>query len=434
VVWTIFSLNVLTIVVAFKKRMILYALLNAIFLFLITGQAFQLQAELERSHTVTYLLNFVSDIGFSLALRYVLGISIFALVLAIVSRGYRRQLVSESAYSFAPRSVFYILLFLYLSLVSFVLIFMVVGLNEFLHSSRPGFQSGATIFIVLLFLGIVPLLLKIITKSKVTRGDFVCFFLAFAVSGAFSRIHLILYLTALLLSYFYAYGWADRPITPRLVARMLVFGLVAGIAFFGIGALRDAQNFVQGSIGDLMSYILANPEKSILSVEYNYRVGVEGMSGIAGAFSQSLSNPISVHRDFGLSSALGGVLLSMPGFAKAYATSVGDLSNSLNWYPYSIIPTGAESFFMSFGWAAVFLYPLAVYFLGWVLPLRVISMKASPKMGLSACIFLACSIFFVRGSLASWIAFNLAYAVVTFSFWPFLRHACGVRQNREEKA
>jgi hypothetical protein len=305
----------------------------------------------------------------------------------------------------------------------------VVGLDEFLHSSRPGYQTGSTIFISLFFLGIIPLLLKILLRSKIVRGDLACFLFAFAVTGAFSRISLILYLTAMLLAYFYEHGWAERPITFKLLAKLLAFGGVAGVTFFGIGALHDAQNFVRGSLGDLIGYILANPEKSVLSIEYTYRMGVEGMSGITGAFTQYLSDPNSVHRDYGVSSVLAGVFLSMPGFLKTYAASLNDLSIDLNWYPFSIIPTGAESFFMSLGWSAIILYPIAVYLLSWHIPMRAMAMRVSPMIKLISNILFSCSIFFVRGSIATWIAFSVTYVVVVCISWPFfrpyVRMACG---------
>ena len=430
-VWTIFWINVLTIAVAFKKRMILYALLNAVFLYLVAGQAFQIQAELERAHTITYLFNFMSDVGFDLALRYVLGISSISLLLALISQGYRRRAILEPRYSFAPGTSFYAFLFIFLVCISAVCIFAVVGLDEFLHSSRPGYQPGATIFICLFFLGIIPLLLKILLRSEIVRGDLACFLFAFAVTGAFSRINLILYLTAMLLAYFYEYGWAERPITFKLLAKILVFGGVAGVTFFGIGALHDAQNFVQGSLGDLVSYILANPEKSVLSLQYTYRLGVEGMSGITGVFTQFLSNPNSVHFDYGASSVLSGIVLSMPGFLKTYAGALVDMSSSLNWYPFSIIPTAAETFFMSFGWAAVILYPAAVYLLSWHLPMRAMAVRVSPRIKLISNILFACSIFFVRGSIAAWIAFSATYVVVICASWPFFRPY--LRMNHDDK-
>jgi hypothetical protein len=161
-IWIILCLNLATMAVAFKKRMILYGLLNGLFLFLVTGQAIQIQEDLRTERTVYYLNNFISDVGFSSAIWYVLAISCFALLLSLLSSGYRAHSQVKSAVTFQPSALFYVSLFSILSLVSFILIFMVVGLSEFLHSSRPGYQTGATIFLVLLFVGIIPLLLKLL--------------------------------------------------------------------------------------------------------------------------------------------------------------------------------------------------------------------------------------------------------------------------------
>src|ERR1700722_10513488 len=150
-IWIILSLNILTILAAFKKRMILYGLFSAIFLFLVTGQAFQIQSDLSREHSVIYLNNFISDIGFSTALWYVLGISVVTMLPALFFPGYRAHSKVRSPLAFQPPASFYMGLFALLLALSFVLVFVVVGIQEFLHSSRPGYQAGSTIFIVLLF-------------------------------------------------------------------------------------------------------------------------------------------------------------------------------------------------------------------------------------------------------------------------------------------
>jgi hypothetical protein len=420
-IWIILSLNILTILAAFKKRMILYALLNAIFLFLVTGQAFQIQADLSRQHSVTYLNNFISDIGFSIALWYVLGISVVTLLPALFLRGYRAHSQVRSTLVFRPSRLFYLILFAILGVLSFVLVFFVVGLQEFLHSSRPGYQAGSTIFIVLLFLGVMPLLLKVVHRGKPVFGDIACFALSFALTAAFSRIHLILYLTALLLAFFYSSGWSDRPLSAKLLARVLLFGGAAFILFFGIGALHDAQNFVSGSVGDLISYIVANPEKSILSIEYNYRVGIEGMSGIAGAFSQDLSNPNLTHFDGGAPWLIQGSVQWLPGVIKDRAAVLTQLSEALTWFNSSIVGTGPEYYFESFGWFGVVLYPLSIFFLAWYLPLHVLASEASPVIRLIAYTMFASCIFFVRGSLSVWIAFSFSYVVTITMAWPFFR-------------
>jgi hypothetical protein len=420
-IWIILCLNLATMAVAFKKRMILYGLLNGLFLFLVTGQAIQIQEDLRTERTVYYLNNFISDVGFSSAIWYVLAISCFALLLSLLSSGYRAHSQVKSAVTFQPSALFYVSLFSILSLVSFILIFMVVGLSEFLHSSRPGYQTGATIFLVLLFVGIIPLLLKLLFRSKVGLGDLICFSLSCVVTAAFSRIHLVLYLTAILLAFFYSSGWSDRPISLKLASAILVFGAIGSIAFFGIGALHDAQNFVSGSFTDLAAYILKNPEKSILSIDYNYRVGIEGMSGIAGAFSQQCSYPDSVHHDFGLSWLLQGSIQWLPGIIKDRTAGLTSFSEDLTWYTGSIVPTGAESFFISFGLVGCILYPLCVFLLSWQLPIKILTTKTSPLAGVVAYTLFACCIFFVRGNLPTWIAFSFSYLVVIIASWPFFR-------------
>ncbi len=416
-IWTIFWINVLTVAVAFKKRMVLYALLNVAFLYLVTGQAFQIEGDLERSHATVYLNNFINGPGFILALRYVLGISFVSLVLALISRGYVKDMQVASQHAFTPPRRFYFFLFALECAIGFILVFVVVGLSQFLNSSRPGYQSGATVFIVLLFLGIIPLLLKILSRSSIGSGDIVCFLFAFIVTSAFSRIHAILYLTAILIALFYERRWADMPISISMIMKIITIGCIASVVFLGIGALHDAQNFTGGSISDLINYIIAHPEKSILSFEYNYRVGVEGMSGIAGAFTQYLNEPTSVHFDYGASWILQGSVQWLPGAVKSSVSSISDYGMSLDWSPFSIVATGPESFFKSFGWFSVLLYPLGVYLLAWHLPLKILSAQASTKTRLIACIFFAITIFFTRGSLSVWIAYSVTYIAVIILFW-----------------
>lgn len=424
VVWIILWINILTIVIAFKKRMILYALLNAVLLFLVTGQAFQIQGDLITEHTVNYLFNFISDVGFEEALWYVFGVSSVMLALALISPGYRRRLESKHLYSFAPTRGFYLLLFLFLCLVSFVLIFFVVGVSDFLHSSRPGFQTGSTIFLVLLSLGLMPMLYKIIYKNRIGRGDIACFLISFVITGLMGRLSAGFYLLMILLVLYYERGWADQPLTPRLVARILSFGIVAVLVFVAYGAIRGAQAFVSGtSFGAIVDYLREHPEKSVLSLQWNYRFDIEGMSGIAGAFTQTLSDPNSVHHDDGASWMLQGLVQWWPGVLKSYANGITDLSQSLNWYPYSIVATGVESFFMSFGWLGILVFPAATYLIGWQFPLWVHRNRLSPAATYVAYVFMTWSVIFVRGPLVTWIAFCFSYSLIPLLFWPlFQRH------------
>jgi energy-coupling factor transporter transmembrane protein EcfT len=84
---------------------------------------------------------------------------------------------------------------------------------------------------------------------------------------------------------------------------------------------------------------------------------------------------------------------------------------------------------MSLGWSAIILYPIAVYLLSWHIPMWAMAMRVSPMIKLISNILFSCSIFFVRGSIATWIAFSVTYVVVVCISWPFfrpyVRMACG---------
>jgi hypothetical protein len=398
--------------------MLLYSLLNTIFAFLVTGQAFLVQGDLEQSHTVDYLLNFISDVGFKTALWYVLGISILLLVLALVSGGYRKKPRAKPEFSFIPSRSFYVILFILLCVFSVVLIFFVVGLSDFLHSSRPGFQQGSTIFLVLLYLGLLPLLFKIIYYGKIGFGDVACFLVSFAVTGAMGRISAGFYMFLILLALYHSRGWADKPLTARLLGRFLLFGIAAVTFFVAYGAIRGAQAFTSGSLTDLLGYVMEHPEKSVLSLDWNYRFDIEGMSGIAGAFTQYLTKPYSARHDYGAAWILTGATQWWPGFLKPYASGLDVFGAGLGWYPFSIVPTGVETFFTSFGWPAVILFPVSVYIMSWTLPLRFERARLSPLGTLIAYVLMAWTILFVRGPLTVWIAFSFSYTTVTVIFWP----------------
>lgn len=417
-IWTILVLNLLTVIISFKKRMVLYSLLTAILAFLVTGQAFQIQADLDRSHTVDYLFNFISDVGFHSALRYILGISFLLLLFAAFSTGYQKEPRPEPGLSFVPSRRFYVSLFILLCFFSVLLIFVVVGLSEFLTSTRPGFQHGATIFLVLLYLGLLPLLFKILYKRPIGFGDVTCFLVSFAVTGAMGRISAGFYMLIILLALYHTRGWIDRPITPRMIGLFSLFGLAAVAFFIAYGAIRGAQAFTSGSLSDLIGYVIEHPEKSVLSLEWNYRFDIEGMSGVAGAFTQYLTKPYSAQHDYGAAWILTGMTQWWPAFLKPYASQLEDFGAGLGWYPYSIVPTGVETFFTSFGWPAVILFPVCMYLIAWKLPLKFQRAHLSPFGTVVAYVLMAWTILFVRGPLTVWIAFSFSYTAVTFLFWP----------------
>ncbi len=433
--WVILALNIVTAILAAKKRVLLYAILTLESIFLVTGQAFQMQSDLSAASFTTYAFSRVTERGFHEALWYVLVVNAISLWLVIVSKGYRDPPALRTEYRFRPSNLFYaILLFGECSLAG-ILIFGVVGLSAFLGSSRPGNQPGATLFIALMSIGIFPLLLKLGYRSKVGKADLLCFVISLAVTAGFSRLHVILYSFIILTVVYYRRGWVKRPITFRMIVAFSFSGLFLTVFFFGFGALRDAQNFTHGSIKDLIQYNLDHPEKSLLSLELTYRVGVEGMSGLAGAISNAQENPSEVHRDYGVQSALDGISQLLPSFLKQLVSGPIEAVQDWYWYkkPAGNVSPGLETSFVSFGWIGVLVYPLLVFLLGWTVPIKMFSFNLTPPLMLCLLMVIGCTPLAVRGKWSTWFAFSVSYCVIVLIVWPLFA-TCFSRVPTEEQA
>ncbi len=418
--WLLLTLNLATTVLAFKKRMLAYGVQMFFFLFLVIGQAFAIEADLTGITSITYRYADMTVRGFELAMLFVAGVSILSFVLVYFSRGYEPGTQAPVRYRFDPPPQFYKLLFAVLLAVAGTLIFGVVGLSQFLTSSRPGFQSGSTIFIVILFLGIVPLLLKLLCRSRLNRWDAACFLVTFIVTTGFSRIHDILYALIIGCVYFYS-RWADRFISTRNAVTGVFLTFVLGSAFFAVGAIREAQNYTGGSFSVLISYILARPDRSLLSLEQNYRIGVEGMSGLVGAFTKQQLSPEQVHFDFGMFWLLKGLTQWWPGFVKTYFADIIWAIDQLQWYTPSNVASGIEQSYVSFSWLGVPFFSLGVWLMEWVWLRRLLQRDWTMRSKLISYVLIGCGIFFVRGSFNIWLGYVISYSALLYACWPFYR-------------
>jgi hypothetical protein len=397
-----------------------FSVLTLVFTFLIAGQAFQIQVDLAQTSSVTYAYSRITDAGFHQALWYVFIVSAISLLLACVAPGYKQPLPSAYVNRFTPSRLFYALILLGESLVAGILIFGVVGVSAFLNASRPGNQPGATLFIVLMSIGLFPLLFKIIYKQKVQIGDLLCLGLSLFVTAGFSRLHVILYSFVILAALYYGRGWAAKPFSIRMGLLFVVAGTVLALFFFTLGALRDAQNFTRGSLRDLINYNLDHPEKSLLSIEYTYRVNIEGMSGIAGAISEAIEYPGKVQPDFGVSTGMDGIAQILPAFVKQIFHDEMETVTSWYWYqkPGGNVSPGIETAFVSFGWIGAILYPCIIFLFGWIVPMKLLEIRLAPPLLLTCYLAIGCEILAIRGKWPDWIAFSLAYAIIIVFVWP----------------
>lgn len=409
------ALTLLAIVLSFKKRMAAMAIYLFFFCFLTLGQANYLSVEIEELGWAAVLNSYISPEGFELAKIYVLLFSVAILSLVVVAPPYRSRI--DSVYLFLPTKRFYLGLSAALVFIYVTLVFVVVGLNEFLTSSRPGYQSGATVFIVLLCIGVFPIIVKLGLGQMPSRWDFVLFLMSLFMTSAFSRIHSIMYLTMAVLAAFYGLRWAER----RLGFKRYFFAALAivlgAILFFLVGAARDALNFSSGGIAEIIDYLSNNPEKTLFSLEYNYSVGVEGMSGLSGAMTYAHSTPSAAVYDFGIYPFIRGALQWIPGFAKALLQDAFDWLEQFNWYSSSIVSAGIEDSYKSFGWVGFLVFAAMHYIFIWM-PVKNLERAVRPKKILLNYLVLGLSIFMVRGSWFVWIAYLVTYAMIFFASWP----------------
>ena len=418
-IWILLVLNLVSALIAARKRILPYTIFSAIFTVLVVGQAFQMETDFQSASTLYYAFSTISKAGFDHALWYVLAVSVISLLTCILSRGYRKGSQPHPRYHFSPPRSFYVLVVSALSIIGGVLIFGVVGLSAFLSRSRPGDQTGATLFITFMSIGLFPLLLKLLLRSRVNLGDITCFGISLLVTAGFSRLHVIMYLLVLLITLFYCRGIADRPFSLRFILAGTGFAGTLLVFFFVVGALRDALNYTHGSIGDLISYNLNHPETSLLSLQYTYRVSIEGISGLAGALSDALWSPGSVHRDYGVAVWSDGLVQMMPSVVKDQIKDLITVLQAAYWYkkPGGNVSPGIETAFVSFGWLGIAIYPLLFWITFWKLPLIVLEHRISPPLQLAAFMLFGCGVFFVRGSWPDWVAFSLAYFILVYVSW-----------------
>lgn len=409
-----FSLNLFIIFLCINKKIIPLSIMMGISLFLVAGQAIQIAYDLEATNEIFYLTHIVDVNSFYYAQLYYASFLISILFGVLIVR--RRWLSNSSrGVTFLylgehSRKEFILLLFLILC--SFVLVFFVVGLQTFLSSSRPGYISGSTIFLVLISTGLYPLGRYLFCGCRPSKLSISCFIVTFCITTAFSRIHSIIYIL------FIFYSWLFNDIKKAqdsflLIKKFLpIFALIL-LIFFGVGSIRDAMNYTHGSFSDIVSYVLDNPESSLLSIRKNYIVGVEGMSGLAASIRYYLL--YDPYPDFGLSSLIRGFFQWMPSSIKATYEFVTDPVSDFYFYKDSIVSPGIQDSFVSFLWFGGIIFASLCMTIFYVIPRFIYKSKNVLFCG-ALIIFLALGVFFVRGSWVVWIGYSFSYLLIYFAF------------------
>ncbi|MFT4172266.1 MAG: hypothetical protein QM639_06880 [Rhodocyclaceae bacterium] len=403
--------------VAYRKSLVFYSLFCLIFIVLVVFQSVQIALDFEVSNYPSYLEHEISVAGYSEALVYVALTSTFFFLISLLNKTVRFECVRRRRV-FAPGSSLYVFLYAYSGLLSIILVFFVVGLDVYLQSSRPGFVSGSTIFLVGLSPGIFPVLFKSMYGDRVSIYDLGLFLLVLVVTFTFSRIHAIAYILILAFTRATHHYRGLSPAQKGLpgIGRYLIGCVMLAMVALIFGAIRDALNYTDADVSRIADFVLENKELSLLSVERNYRVGVEAMSSLAGAMSTGQGDPWGSPW-IAFSIVIRGFLQVLPGGIKPLIEFFTDDVETLYWYTASVLPPGIESAYVAFGYFGTVLFPGLLNAIC-VLGTRALAGgKYGPWTRLMALLMLMNLVFYMRGSWIVWIAFNVSYiAIATLSY------------------
>jgi hypothetical protein len=271
--------------------------------------------------------------------------------------------------------------------------------------------------------GIIPIILRLLLNQKPEKIDYICFIIPIITTLFFSRIHVIVYAIAVSISYYY--GGAVHKITSTIkfaLKASVIFGFSL-LLFVTIGALRDALNYT--SFDNIFSFLTENSgDASLFSIERNYRISIEGMSGLASAMSSYFDEHFEVPFGAGLDWIFAGMLQAIPGTLKIFTSNINEFLGPLNWHRLSIVAPGLETSFVSFFVFGPFVFCSLFYFISWQCSKFIINQRLHPFNRLLMVIFVANGVFFVRGSWVHWLGFLVAYFIVLMMLSPLVRSFC----------
>ncbi len=412
----------LAILISYKRRMIVFSIGMAFFLCLYSVQALFISLDLAVNNSVIYLTHEISRNGFFLALCFLFALSWCLLALSLLSPALRSKFVNANKRRSKSEGHICFATIFFVFLLSYLWVFEFTGWEIFVSSSRPGIITGSTIFLVAISIGLLPLLIDLIHRGRSSLIHCLLALFVLFQTSLFSRIHVIAYIEMILVAWFYSNGINLRRIGIR---ESLVLGssfVALLFVFFGIGAIRDALLHVPPSASGIIDF-LAKTNSGVLSLRYNYTVSVEGMSGLAGAFTVvANTGEISGPLDWGISMWVRGIFFQwIPGSIKFYLADFNTYFWEEYWYQRSIVPSGVESSFVSFGWLGIPVFALMYLYLSNNLS-RLFIKSSRIYLKIVLLLLIGMNVFFVRGSWFVWIGFTISYLLVwTIYYHVFIR-------------
>jgi len=367
---------------AYKTSNVIACVYWIVFIFLVVGQSIHISYQLSFSEQVLYLYNLIGREGHSIASSFVLLIVILVAILEHkFSTNFSFEEMTKTIYEPKPidsnisgRFVFYFLNWaIIVSLFVFV-VKLVGGFDAWITQSRPT-ASGSTFFIIGIGSGIYPLLIKRASNIKLKFNDILLSITSLLMIVSFSRILAIFHIFLIIIVIIYSNILYGRILSfEKYISKFILSGILILFIMFGYGSYRHVAPQINNTNPvDVYNFIIKNPESSLFSLDLNYRISVEGMTGLSAVITQVIDTGV-LKADFGIS-LLGVFFRLIPSFFRKYFGELPSDIESFYWYPNSIVGGGLEGVFVHFSFLGLLIYPFLFYHLAYGTHKRLISYK-----------------------------------------------------------
>lgn len=396
-------------------------IISIIFLYLV--QSFYINLDLSKGLSPDFLNAVITYDGFEYALYYV-NVTILLITLStFFGNKFNNKIIIVNDFINLNSKNYLLIIFINL-IITYYLVFNVVGLSNFLEQSRPGLESGTTILLSFLILGFVPINLKYLCAIRPNLLDIACVSLSAIVFALFSRIHLLVYGLSVLICYYYGSGLNNKTQYKLIIRIIFYVGILLGI-FIIIGAVRDSLSYT--TIENSIEYIINNQDNSLVSFERNYRIGIEGMSGLSSSISRYL-NGEKINWGYGIDVMIFGIFQSIPGFMKDNFITFFEIFNDIKTNSESIVSSGIENSFTSFFILGPFVFAIIFFFLSDIL-LNKIFDNNGIFYKLYIVNLISNTLFFIRGSWYHWVAYVISTSFFMLFFYIFFKQ-CIIKNNK----
>ena len=412
------ALSVWLMARSFRRNNLIAAVYWFIFIFLVVGQAIHISIALAHFGKARYLFNFITPQGHILASIALLYIVLLTGILSHRSGSNwktARALPQKRKATAKIRGIYYISLFVLFLLISFLVVMLVGGVNTWLFTGRP-MAAGATFFILAYGFVIFPLLIKLASGIKTNFLDGLFYLGGLAMVFSFSRITALFFI--LILVIIFVYSRYENKSFAKSKWALVIFGGLFMLIFFAYGTYRNMASSTNANFSTIINVVMNKPEASLFSLDLNYRISVEGMSGFSAAMSEFADSP-SIKGNLGIS-LIGSIFQFIPAGVRSVFDGFIDYARASYWHVGSVVPSGLENMFVYFSFFGILIYPFIFYLFAYGTHdriLRIVSRPSNNKINTSLLFFAIISAFglqVIRGSLDFLVQFIIAELIIMY--------------------